>query len=160
MWGYVKRGCFLKMTNWDLAACRRSQCVPGAVVNDAPLGCSSVSFLRCLMPAKTIPSCALWCLDYSPAVHALPAGAARKIPICISLAASGANKKNPRQDLKSLSGKNHVLRMNFSWHLGQVMEILPLPRGTRTTWRHLGQSKYRFCRSFRRLVNCRNFRFS
>ena len=25
-----------------------------------------------------------------------------------------------------------VLRMNFSLHLGQVMEILPFPRGTRT----------------------------
>lgn len=34
-----------------------------------------------------------------------------------------------------------VLRMNFSLHLGQVMEILPFPRGTRTVWRHLGQLK-------------------
>ena len=32
---------------------------------------------------------------------------------------------------------------NFSLQRGQVMAILPLPRGTRTIWRHLGQSKYR-----------------
>ena len=27
----------------------------------------------------------------------------------------------------------YVLRINFSRHLGQVMEIFPLPRGTRTS---------------------------
>ena len=35
----------------------------------------------------------------------------------------------------------YVFRMNFSWHRGQVMEIFPFPLGTRTSWRHLGQSK-------------------
>ncbi len=38
------------------------------------------------------------------------------------------------------SGLIQVLRMNFSRHRGQVMEILPLPRGTRTGWWHWGQS--------------------
>ena len=35
----------------------------------------------------------------------------------------------------------YVFRMNFSLHRGQVMEIFPFPLGTRTSWRHLGQSK-------------------
>ena len=49
-------------------------------------------------------------------------------------------KKIPRKAV--LSGvKFYVFRTNFSLHLGQVMEIFPLPRGTRTVWRHLGQSK-------------------
>lgn len=30
---------------------------------------------------------------------------------------------------------------NFSWQRGQVMAIFPFPRGTRTTWRHLGHRK-------------------
>ena len=38
---------------------------------------------------------------------------------------------------------DQVFLTNFSLHRGQVMEILPLPLGTRTIWRHLGQSKYR-----------------
>ena len=57
-------------------------------------------------------------------------------------------------------GTYQVFLMNFSRQRGQVMEILPLPLGTRTIWRHLGQSKYRCCRSFSRSKNCRNFRFS
>ena len=32
-----------------------------------------------------------------------------------------------------------VLLINFSLHLGQRMLIFPLPLGTRTLWRHLGQ---------------------
>ena len=36
---------------------------------------------------------------------------------------------------------NQVFFTNFSRHLGQVMAILPLPLGTRTGWRHLGQTK-------------------
>ena len=35
----------------------------------------------------------------------------------------------------------YVFFTNFSRQRGQVMAILPLPRGTRTIWRHLGQSK-------------------
>ena len=38
-------------------------------------------------------------------------------------------------------GDYQVFFTNFSLQRGQVMEILPLPRGTRTVWRHLGQSK-------------------
>lgn len=36
---------------------------------------------------------------------------------------------------------SQVFRINFSRHLGQVMEIFPFPLGTRTVWRHLGQLK-------------------
>ena len=32
-----------------------------------------------------------------------------------------------------------VVLMNFSLHLGQVMEIFPLPLGTLTCWRQRGQ---------------------
>ena len=35
----------------------------------------------------------------------------------------------------------YVFLWNFSLHLGQVMRILPLPRGTRTVWRQRGQRK-------------------
>lgn len=38
-------------------------------------------------------------------------------------------------------GRYQVFLTNFSRHLGQVMAILPLPRGTRTVCRHLGQEK-------------------
>ena len=41
--------------------------------------------------------------------------------------------------VRSSFGDYQVFLMNFSRHLGQVMAILPLPLGTRTVWRHLGQ---------------------
>ena len=50
-----------RATNWDLAACRRCQCVHGAVGIDRPLGCGSVSFLRQNpSPEGKVPQCAHW----------------------------------------------------------------------------------------------------
>ena len=66
----------------------------------------------------------------------------------------------PRCVLRNTPGSLYVFRMNFSWQRGQVMEIFPFPLGTRTIWRHLGQSKYRLRLSFSRPTICRNFRFS
>ncbi len=48
----------------------------------------------------------------------------------------GAKKPPGRRRLFS-----YVFLINRSRHLGQVMEILPFPRGTRTVWRHLGHWK-------------------
>ncbi len=49
--------------------------------------------------------------------------------------------QNHAADPYSVKKIYYVFLINFSLHRGQVMEILPFPRGTRTIWRHLGQSK-------------------
>ena len=51
-------------------------------------------------------------------------------------------KKGPLHTRSGLSREQYyVFRINFSRHLGQVIEIFPFPLGTRTVWRHLGQLK-------------------
>lgn len=50
-------------------------------------------------------------------------------------------KHKPAGKVSLCGGAFQVLRMNFSLHRGQVMAIFPFPLGTRTSWRHLGQSK-------------------
>ena len=48
-------------------------------------------------------------------------------------------KKEKTRRKSGVFFRYQVFLMNFSRHLGQVMAILPLPLGTRTVWRHLGQ---------------------
>ena len=64
-------------------------------------------------------------------------GEAVQTPICRPLTV----RKTPPLPFRRGRGFDYVLRTNFSRHLGQVMEIFPFPRGTRTVWRHLGQTK-------------------
>ena len=54
---------------------------------------------------------------------------------------ASCRESTSRRKVKLCGGTFQVFRMNFSLHRGQVMAIFPFPLGTRTSWRHLGQSK-------------------
>ena len=75
------------------------------------LGCK---VFRCSIKSGDTELTTQWSIDHRSAVHALSAGTPRKKRSC---------KTAPF---------DQVVFMNFSRHLGQVMEILPLPLGTLT----------------------------
>ena len=106
-----------------------------------PISSSALKSLRQLSTAAT-RSARLLC-HWQRSLHSPLAGFFRVFLAGTRKTPAGGNYCSPAENRKKESQKtipfDHVVFINFSRHLGQVMEIFPFPLGTLTCWRHRGQ---------------------